>query len=432
MSGAQRRVDAFRKLLEHARERLGIDFGFVLWDGSTVPANLGASELAIAIADEGVVAALLRSPGLDTIGNLWVSGRLDLRNGTLFDVVARRPKVRTRELRRTLDKRLALTTAAKFLFVSRGQPWPLENIRPDRPSKGSAAENKENISYHYDVSNEFYTLFLDPEMVYSSAYFTDWNNDIATAQRDKLDIICRKLRLQPDERMLDVGCGWGGLVCHAAQHYGVRAHGLTLSQEQYDFVREKVARLGLTDRVTVELTDYTGVKGEFDKIAQIEMIEHVGLDNHPDFFKKMHELLKPGGLYIHQASMRPAKRSAKRFRRKAPEYAAITRYIFPGGEVDHIGMLIDNLQNHGFELHDVEALREHFARTCRAWHDRLLANREAAEREVGSVKTRLWLAYFFGCALGFERGAIEIFQTLASRRVRGWSRMPPTRADLYR
>jgi cyclopropane-fatty-acyl-phospholipid synthase len=299
VSGAQRRVDAFRKLLEHARERLGIDFGFVLWDGSTVPANLGASELAVAIADEGAVAALIRRPSLDTIGNLWVSGRLDLRNGTLFDVVARRPKVRTRELRRTLDKRLALTTAAKFLFVSRGQPWPLENIRPDRPSKGSAAENKENISYHYDVSNEFYTLFLDPEMVYSSAYFTDWNNDIATAQRDKLDIICRKLRLQPDERMLDVGCGWGGLVCHAAQHYGVRAHGLTLSQEQYDFVREKVARLGLTDRVTVELTDYTGVKGEFDKIAQIEMIEHVGLDNHPVFFKKMHELLKPGGLYIH-------------------------------------------------------------------------------------------------------------------------------------
>jgi cyclopropane-fatty-acyl-phospholipid synthase len=320
---------------------------------------------------------------------------------------------------------------ANFLFVSRGGPWPLESIRADRPSSGNEAENKENIRYHYDVSNAFNALFLDPDMVYSCGYFTDWDNDIATAQRDKLEMICRKLRLKPEEKLLDVGCGWGGLICYAAQHYGVRAHGLTLSQQQYDYVRDKIVRLGLGDRVTIELKDYAGVQGQFDKIAQIEMIEHVGLANHETFFNAMNRVLKPSGLYLHQASMRPAKRIEKHFLRKAPEYAAITRYIFPGAEVDNIAMLIKNLQLHGFELHDVESWREHFARTCRHWHDRLLANREAAEREVGSDKTRLWLLYLFGCSLGFERGAIEIFQTLASKRVRGWSGMPPTRADLY-
>ncbi len=153
--------------------------------------------------------------------------------------------------------------------------------------KRKSADNKDYIQFHYDLSNDFYALFLDPEMVYSCAYFTDWGNAIAQAQADKLEMICRKLRLKEGERFLDIGCGWGGLVCHAAKTYGVTAHGITLSEEQLSYAREKIARLGLQDRVTVELKDYSGVTGEFDKIASIGMYEHIGLKNIPAYMQKM-------------------------------------------------------------------------------------------------------------------------------------------------
>ncbi len=430
--GASGRLTSFKHLLAHARERLGLDLGFVLWDGSTIPADLSSNAFAIALADEGVVAALIRKPKIDTLANLWVSGRIDLRNGTLFDLVARRPKTRTRDLLRSIDKKLALATAAKFLLVPRGGPWPLENIRGDKAGSGNEAANKENIQYHYDVSNAFYALFLDPEMVYSCGYFTDWNNDIAVAQRDKLEMICRKLRLKPTDTFLDIGCGWGALVCHAAKNHGVRAHGVTLAENQYALAKEKVARLGLQDRVTIELKDYTKLDGNFDKIASIGMFEHVGLDNHATYFRTIERLLKPRGLYLHHAITRAAKRDDKLFRRKRPEAAAIARYIFPGGELDHIGLSVANLEARGFEVHDVEGWRGHYARTCRLWPDRLVADRAAAEREVGSTKTRLWLAYLAGVSLAFERNTLRIFQTLASKRTKGPSGLPPTRADLYR
>ena len=234
----------------------------MLWDGSTVPDNLGQDAIAIAIEDEETVTALIRRPTIDTLANLWVSGRLDVRNGTVFDLVAHRPKVRTKNMLKSLDKGLLLRTLPRFAFLSRGGPWPLEQIRGDRTRvDGSEIANSENVHYHYDVSNAFYALFLDPEMVYSCAYFTDWNNELASAQYDKLDMICRKLRLKPGERFLDIGCGWGALVCHAAQNFGVRAHGVTLSQEQFDFGLDKIARLGLQEQVTLELRDYAHGRG---------------------------------------------------------------------------------------------------------------------------------------------------------------------------
>lgn len=428
------RLDAFRKLLVHIRERLGVDPGFVLWDGSTVPENLPHDALAIKLADEGVVAALMRRPNLTTIANLWVAQRLDILNGTVFDLASARPKVRSRDARRALDKRLAFSVLRRFLFVPRGGPWPLENIATqEQPTDGNAARNQENIQYHYDLSNAFYALFLDPEMVYSCAYFTSANNDIATAQHDKLEMICRKLRLKPGDRFLDVGCGWGALVCHAAQHHGVDAHGVTLSQQQFDFAQAKIARLGLTGRVTIEMKDFSTLDGAFDKIASIGMFEHVGIANHPTYFQTIHRLLKPGGLYLHHAITRPAKRTDRQFLHgKTAEYRAILKYIFPGAELDHVGMSAANLERHGFEVHDVEGWREHYAKTCRQWHDRLLANRAAAEKEVGVEKTRLWLLYLAGCSIGFERTTLGLFQTLASRRQRGPSGVPLTRADLYR
>jgi cyclopropane-fatty-acyl-phospholipid synthase len=430
--GALKRLASFRHLAQLAREKLAFDFGVVLWDGTTIPADLKPDELAIAIADEGVVAALIRRPNIDTLANLWVTARVDILNGTIFDLISRRPKVRTKQIVRELEWRTLLKTALRFLPVSRGGPWPLGNINGGKPpTDGTEAANKENVHYHYDVSNAFYQCFLDPEMVYTCAYFRSWDNDLATAQRDKLDMVCRKLRLRPGETLLDIGCGWGALVCHAAQYYGVRARGVTLAEEQVAYAQEKVARLGLQERVTIELQDFALVEGSFDKIASIGMFEHVGLANHPAYFQSVNKLLKPGGLYLHHCIARPAKRDDKRFRRKRPEFAALVRYIFPGGELDHLGMSIANLERYGFEVHDVEAWREHYARTTRLWHDRLFANREPAEREVGRVKTRLWLVYLAACSIAFERNTVGIFQTIASKKRRGDSGLPPTRADLY-
>jgi cyclopropane-fatty-acyl-phospholipid synthase len=353
---AATRLASFKKLLVHVRQRLDLDLGFILWDGTTVPDGLVPDALALRIADEGVVAALVRRPKLDTILNLWVTGRLDLRGGTLFDVVARRPKVRTKDFLRALDKRLALDVAARFLFVSRGGPWPLERVRTDAPADGSEGANRDNVQYHYDLSNEFYALFLDPDMVYTCAYFSDWSDDLASAERNKLEMSCRRLRLRAGETLLDIGCGWGAFICYAAQHYGVRAHGVTLAQRQYEYAKERIARLGLQDRVTLELRDYTLVDGSFDKIASIGMFEQVGIDNHPQYFQTVNRLLKPNGLYLHHAISRPAKSDDKSFRKQRPEYAVITRYIFPGGEVDHLGMAVANLERFGFEKRSCYAL----------------------------------------------------------------------------
>ncbi len=428
---AEDRLRSFRRLLEHVRERAGLDLGFVLWDGSTVPADLAPDALAVVIADEGAVAALARKPKLETLTGLWVTRRIDLRGGTLFDVAERRPRVRTREIRKSLDKRLALGTLAKFLPVSRGGPWPLEAIPDESPSSGAAAENKRNIAYHYDVSNAFYALFLDREMVYSCGYATDWSNDIDRMQADKLEMICRKLRLKPGERLLDIGCGWGALVCHAAQHHGAIAYGITLSEEQAAYAKAKIERLGLGDRVTIEIRDYATLDGEFDKVVSVGMHEHIGIDNYPTYYSTVKRVLKGDGFYLHHAITRPAKREGT-FRRKRPEFALLTKFIFPGGELDHIGNTVASLERFGFEVHDVEGWREHYQRTCRHWHDRLLAHYDAAVTEVGEAKTRMWLLYLAGCSIAFERGTVCLFQTLASPKKRGPSGLPPTRADLYR
>jgi cyclopropane-fatty-acyl-phospholipid synthase len=293
--------------------------------------------------------------------------------------------------------------------------------------------DKALIGFHYDLSNAFYALFLDERMVYTCAYFETDHEDIAEAQRAKLDMICRKLRVKEGDRFLDIGCGWGALVIHAAQHFGAKSHGVTLSEEQFAFAQARIAALGLKDRVTVELRDYRSLEEpeSFDKIASIGMFEAVGIDNHDIYFKQMHKLLRPRGLYLHHSIARPSKKDMKRFRKQRAEYKALTTYIFPGGELDTVGMSINGLERNGFEVHDVEGWREHYQRTCKLWTQRLYANREAAAAEVGWPKTRLWLLYLAGCSLAFERSAVGIFQTLSSKRDKGPSGLPLTRRDLY-
>ena len=281
MNRAEKRLAGLKSLLADAHRRLGLEFGFRLWSGALVPADWPADGLTIAIADEGVIASLVRAPRLPTLANLWAAKRLDVVNGTLFDLVAKRPKARTRELSKGLDKWAALKTALSFLLTPRGGPWPLEGVAQDRESSGAEAENKKNIAYHYDVSNAFYRLWLDEEMVYTCGYFHDWSDGLDAAQINKLDMVCRKLRLKPGETMLDIGSGWGALACHAARHYGVNVVGVTLSEEQIAFARDKVERLGLADRVTFELRDYALLEGRerFDKISSVGMFEAIGVSH---------------------------------------------------------------------------------------------------------------------------------------------------------
>jgi len=433
MSGAKR-LEAVRGLLAEAHRALDLQFGFELWDGSTVPADLPSYALRLVIARESVIAALVRRPRLDTVVNAHVAGLLDLKNGTLFDLADQRPQGKIGRRLKGIGKLKALRTAVAFLQAPGEMPRPLDRPREGTGSRdGKPATNKANIAYHYDVSNDFYRLFLDPEMVYTCAYFQpEWHEDLARAQTDKLDMICRKLRLKPGERLLDIGCGWGALICHAAQHYGVKALGVTLAEEQAGLAREKIARLGLQERVEVMLKDFTLVEGEFDKISSIGMFEHVGIANHPGYFRTVHRLLRPRGLYLHHSIARRAKRSKRAFGRLKPEAKAIMRYIFPGAELDHLGMSVANLERFGFEVHDVEAWREHYQRTTRLWWENLNRNRAQAEAEVGPEKTRAWLLYLAGVSLGFERGVIGVNQTLASKRTRGPSGLPSSRADLYR
>ena len=439
MGKAEKRLTALKTLLAGAHARLGLAFGFRLWDGARIPSDWPADGLTIALADEGAVAALVRAPRLPTLANLWAARRIDIVNGTLFDLVAKRPAARSRELRGALLTPAALRTGLAFLFTPRGGPWPLEATRQDRESDGSEVQNKRNIAHHYDVSNAFYRLWLDEEMVYTCGYFHDWSDSLDAAQANKLDMVCRKLRLEPGETMLDIGSGWGSLAFHAARNYGVKVLGVTLSQEQIAFAREKAERLGLASQVTFELRDYALLEGRdrFDKISSVGMFEAIGASHFSTYFETLRRLLKPGGLYLHHAITRPGKRGAdlggkNSSGKKRPEFAALTRYIFPGGELDHLGRTIANLESRGFEVHDVEGWREHYQRTCRFWHDRLLARYDDACREVGEATTRVWLAYLASCSIVFSRNACGIYQTLASKRVRGPSGLPPTRADLYR
>lgn len=427
------RLVRLRSLIAELGPKLDLDLAIRLWDGEAIP--LGprwSGDLAIAVRDPIAVTRLLRRPRLPMLIDLLAEGMVEIEGGTLLDLAERRGERGTRGLARGVSKLAALRALLPFLLGPGASAGVHAYGGEQKARAGEGRDDKAQVQFHYDLSNAFYALFLDPEMVYSCAYFPDWQADLATAQKAKLEMICRKLRLVPGERLLDIGCGWGGLVCHAAQHHGVRAHGVTLSQAQFDFATEKVRRLGLQDRVTIELRDFRSLAGmEFDKVASIGMFEHVGLDNRDDYFRHIRSLLRPRGIYLHHAIARPMKRTEREFRKKRPEFAALVDYIFPGGELDHVGGTTDAMERNGFEVHDTEGWREHYGRTCRLWTERLHANRAAAEAEVGAAKTRIWLVYLAGCALAFERGSVGIFQTVATKKARGASGLPPTRGDLY-
>ena len=423
-----RLLAAARRGLALVRERADAHFSIRLWDGSLEPLGTNVVPgLAIQINSPGVLPSLLRRPSLDRLIRHYAHGRIDIEGGTLVDIGG--PYAIDRSARRrfkSVDKKKLMMAVWPLLIARGDHPDASRNFAGDKKR-----DNKQFIQFHYDVGNEFYQLFLDPEMQYSCAWYPTWETGLEEAQNAKLELICRKLRLEQGERLLDIGCGWGGLLIHAARHHGVVGHGVTLSERQLSFARDRVADLGLADRITFELRDYQELSGRFDKIASIGMYEHIGLTNIPVYFGKVRELLADDGLFLNHAISRGAKKNKKRFS-KRPEQRAIQKYVFPGGEIDDIGHTIAEMERRGFEILDVEAFREHYQRTTRLWCERLTARREEAVALVGPETYRIWVAYLGGCSLAFGRGAARIYQTLAGKTPKGPAAVPPSRADLYR
>jgi len=429
-----RRLRAARRALAHLRAHAEIPVAVRLWDGSLETLGPAGQDVpAIRIETPGALSSLLRRPTLDRLIRHYANGRIDIESGTIADLG--RPFALDTRLRRQLRRvpKLALARAlAPLLLGPAHHPDAGRGFEGDAEgrSRGEGA-NRAYIEFHYDVGNDFYRLFLDPEMQYSCAYFPEGVETLEDAQRAKLDMICRKLRLAPGERFLDIGCGWGGLVRHAARHYGVRATGITLSPSQAEEARERARHEGLADRVMIEVIDYRHLEGSFDKIASVGMYEHIGLANIDGYFAKVKALLAEDGLFLNHAISRGAKARRVRFS-KRPEQRALQRYIFPGGELDDIGHTVAAIERARMEVHDVEGWRRHYERTTRIWCERLTARRTEAEALVGGPTYRLWVAYLGGCSLAFLRGSARLYQTLVSRSAKGIPPLPPSRADLYR
>lgn len=291
--------------------------------------------------------------------------------------------------------------------------------------------NQRNISHHYDVSNAFYRMWLDARMVYSCAYFHHSDDSLDDAQAQKLDHVCRKLRLAKGERFLDIGCGWGALIFWAAENYGVTATGITLSRNQFEHVREQIATRGLTDRVRVELRDYVDLPDEaaFDKIASVGMFEHVGPRNYDRYFGKIRRILVPGGLVLNHGITHNAL-SRRGLGSGIGEF--VEEYVFPGGELAHVSRVVAGLAVQGLEVVDGEALREHYAKTLWYWVDRLEAHADAARADVGEEKYRIWRIYMAGSAHAFDRGWLSLWQLLAGKPlVDGRLPHPLTREYMY-
>lgn len=316
----------------------------------------------------------------------------------------------------------------------RAAGWALRLPRPKpgggaggRARRGVRRNSRATIAHHYDLGDDFYRLWLDPQMVYSCAYFRDPGQPLAEAQADKLDYLCRKLRLGPGQTLLDIGCGWGALACRAARHYGARVHAITLSARQHAYAARRVAAEGLADRVTVELRDYRELPpgARYDRVVSVGMFEHVGTANFGAYFGTVRRVLAEGGLFLNQAI------SNDRGWRRTPLNRFLNRYVFPDGELVRISDALDHMERAGFEVLDVEALRRHYALTLRRWLDGLQRHGRRAAELAGEATVRIWRLYMAGAAHYFEAGGINLYQVLAAPARRPLP-VPLRREGLYR
>lgn len=295
-----------------------------------------------------------------------------------------------------------------------------------RSSGRVRANTPASIAHHYDVGNEFYALWLDPEMVYSCAYFSDEHQSLAAAQQDKLDYLCRKLRLSPGQTLLDIGCGWGALALWAAQHYGVRVHGITLSREQCQHAQARAKAAGLERQVRIERCDYRDLAANtrYDRVISVGMFEHVGVRNFPRYFDTVRRVLRPGGLFLNHGI------TSENGWQRTPLTHFMNHYIFPDGELARVGDVIAAMEQAGFEIVDVEGLRRHYPQTLRHWVRALEASRSTAIALAGETTYRLWRLYMAGCAHYFEEGSLGVHQVLAGCRHAPLP-VPLRRNDLY-
>ncbi len=397
------------RYLEGLAARQPLPLRVQLWSGART--ELGPNpEVTLRLKNARAARRFLR-PSLAGLGEGFVEGEIDV-DGSIRSVVAI-----AEAISRDVDQGSGIGSLPGWIAGH------------TRQSDRSA------IEYHYDVSNEFYRLWLDPQMVYSCAYFRNGDEDLALAQTNKLEHVCRKLMLAPGERLLDIGCGWGALAIHAARHHGARVVGVTLSTNQYALARERVHAAGLQNQVEIRLQDYRDVTGEasFDKISSIGMFEHVGLKNLREYFEVIARLLKPGGVTLNHGitSADPDSRSVGL---GAGEF--IDRYVFPDGELPHVSLAISKLSSAGLELTDAESLRRHYARTLWHWSDAFEAHLELARELAGERRARIWRLYLAGCAHAFAHGWINIYQLQAVKprpdRDGAFSPLPLSRDYIYR
>jgi cyclopropane-fatty-acyl-phospholipid synthase len=422
-----------KRILQRVFQDYSGNLAIRLWNGETVKLGPGSPEAALIFHHPHPLRDLILFRDPLRLAEAYFAGRVSV-EGDIYSIFGLKDYLQSLSL--SVREKAALVSGALFLRDDSGQNMSAKASLIQRASslrlrswRGHTRNtNRKAIAFHYDVSNDFYNLWLDQQMVYSCAYFEDPDESLDQAQSNKLEHICRKLRLKSGEHFLDIGCGWGALIRWAARHYGVRAHGVTLSRNQYEYGLRKIQEEGLQERVTVELKDYRDMEGEarFDKIASVGMFEHVGLKNLPPYFATAYRLLKSGGLFLNHGITQDEEGWAKTVSTKF-----INRYVFPDGELDTVSNVQRAMERADFEILDVEALRQHYALTLRHWVSRLEQRKDEALQHVSEATYRIWHLYMSACALQFETGEVGVYQILASKKGGRLDAVPLTRRDLY-
>lgn len=400
------------------------DCAIRLWDEATwTPADALPARYTVVFRSPQALRRVFLNPTELTLGEAFIHGDLDV-EGELEDAFALGEAL--------LGRRRGLAASLRLLAPLLRLPARGAELDPRSPrlrgARHSRRRDRQAIAYHYDVSNEFYALWLDGHMVYTCAYFRTPDDDLDTAQVQKLDLVCKKLRLRPGERLLDLGCGWGGLALHAARHYGVDVTGVTLSRNQVDWASARIDQLGMGGRCRVLHRDYREVEDSagFDKIACVGMFEHVGEAKLEGCLRRVWALLRPGGMFFNHGITRHD-------HHPVPKRSFVTRYVFPDGELQPISTILRAAERVGFEVRDLENLRGHYALTLRQWVRHLEARRAEAMTMIDAVTYRIWLLYMAGSAYNFANGHLNLHQALLAKPdAAGRADVPLTREDWYR